>query len=219
MKCMRWVWIPAQLLTKLSDLGQVSWLFWAPFFLFKNRHHNSVLGTEPTAHKGLLFLLFAGGKSMQRQCQRLSYWLLLSAAVSLSASLSYISWIRESDWHSYLFTSDQPLGLKPLVNAQVLVLPDPAATSNAADDTLFLKHLTQLALRTPHLLGSFSDCLFSVCAYNSPGSEHWSFSGLSSWISLYTYFLGELISSRLMALIIIESLVTPKCVFPAQTLP
>lgn len=144
----------------------------------------------------------------------------LVGCCSLSASLCYISWIRESDWHSYLFTSDQPLWLKPLVNAQFLFYLTHQQHLTQLMTLSFPKYLTHLALRTPRLLGSsLSDCLFSVCAYNSPGSEHWSFSGLSSWISLYTYFLGELLSSRLMALIIIESLLTPKCIFPAQTLP
>lgn len=181
-------WILAQLLSSWVTWGKLLDFFEPHFSYLKIGIRIVFLAHSQHSIKVSYFYCLLGKK----QCKRLSTLVPIVCCCNLSTLLCYISWIRESDWHSCLFILDQPMSLNPLVNAHFLFY------------LTYQPHLTQLMTLlpdTPYSLGfedttpfrffqilSLATYSQSVPATNSPESEHWNFSGLSSWTSLSAHF-------------------------------
>lgn len=115
-KWMIWCWILAQLLSSWVTWGKLLDFFEPHFSYLKIGSRIVFLAHSQHSIKVSYFYCLLGKK----QCKRLSTLVPIVCCCNLSAFLCYISWIRESDWHSCLFILDQPMLLNPLVNAQFL---------------------------------------------------------------------------------------------------
>lgn len=151
----------------------------------------------------------------------------LSLFVAAAVSQHFFVTFPESgnlDWHSHLFTEDQPVLLNLLVNTPSLFHLIHQQHLTQLMILSFLKHFSQLALRMPHLSDSSRFSLqlpiLSLCHWGPQTLQDLNtgaFQGLVPGLLLtLTHWVS---SSRLMAFKLIESLMTSKCLSSAHILP